>query len=137
MDKDDRIVLGIWFFFIALVFTAMYCSEAQTPDPDTPFVPYFSWEVDIEPEEKVCDQVVEVTEPSDIKTLCWKDTQKVLSDDGTTVKFMLLPAGCVAIVMYRFKIELDVYQDKQCDILFHNKGGGYEIVPNEQPKTGV
>ena len=107
---------------------------AQTPDPDTPFVPY--WEVDIEPEEIECGQVVEVTEPSDIRTICFKDTEKVLSENGVTVKFMVLPAGCVAVIQYRFKIELDVYQDKACPILFYNKGGRYQI-EGEIPKLGI
>ena len=145
-----KFILGWTAFLVGgffCVFLLVLCSdtEAQEPPyPDTPFTPYKevqAWEfweyVDAQPEEKVCDQVVEVSEPSDIKTICFTDTHKVLADDGVTVQFMLLPAGCVAIIQYRLKIELDVYQDKHCDILFHNKGAGYQIEKEEQPKIGV
>ena len=109
------------------------CSAFFAETQEEPFIPY--WEVDAQVEEKKCDQVVEVTEPSDIRTICWLDTNKVFAEDGITVEFMLLPAGCVAIVQYRLKQQLDVYQDRNCAILFQNKGVDYQIEKN--PKIGA
>ena len=129
------LVLGV-----TLAFLLSFSSDAQTPDEDTPYVPYWEYvpqEVDVVPEEKKCDQVVKVKEPSDIRTICWKDTDKVYAEDGVTVKFMLLPAGCTAIVLYRFKVDMDAYQDKNCDILFYNEGGGYMIKDEEETKIGA
>ena len=109
---------------VTLAIISIFSSGAQTI------------EVDVGPEEKKCDQVVSIVEPSDIRTICWKDTDKIFAEDGVTVKFMLLPAGCVAVVQYKLKIELDVYQDKNCEILFYNKGGGYRI-ENEETEIGA
>ena len=123
------------FFFITVVFALLlmfHCHPgySQMPEPDTPFVPYL--DVDATPEKKKCDQVVEIVEPSDIRTICWEDTNKLFAEDGETVEFMLLPKGCVAVVQYRLKLQLDVYQDRTCDILFHNKGVGFNIKEKEQ-----
>ena len=94
----------------------------QAPDPDTPFTPY--WEVDVQAEEKVCNEVVEITEPSDIRFTCWKEAEHILGADGVTVKFIVLPAGCVVLVLYKFKYQVDVHQDRECDMLIHNKSPG-------------
>ena len=129
------LVLGV-----TLAFLLSFSSDAQTPDEDTPYVPYWEYvpqEVDVGPEEKQCDQIVEIVEPSDIRTICWEDTHKVFAEDGVTVRFMLLPAGCVAVVQYRLKLKLDVYQDNHCEILFHNKGAGYRIEDEQETKIGV
>ena len=143
MDKEDKIVLGIWFVFIALVFTAMYCSEAQTPDPDTPFLPYWEYhKTDVEPdieselieqtEGEKCQEVIEVWEHSNVKVFCWVAPNKIKNPDGI-VKYLFLPAGCVGLVLSLNRYNIDVYQNRECDIVLWNRGGNIE----KKPKTGV
>ena len=140
-DKESKIVLSLWFVFLGILFTLMYCSEGQTPDPDTPFTPY--WEVDIEseliespeidfPESDKCQDVVEVWEHSNVKVFCWEAPNKIKTPDGI-VKYLFLQAGCVALVLSLERYNIDVYQNKECDIVLWNRGGNIE----PKPKLGV
>ena len=103
-----------------------YIQMGQGPDwpwDDEPAGPYLPINLDIEkpePPEGQCQIDIPITESITIESHCWEKPTVIKDNNGHALYFLISP-GCVALVKHRTKLQIDVYQDKNCWVLLWDK----------------
>ena len=129
-DRTTMILLGLClltmagclFMLEATASDVRFCTQAELMDgtklPEECEDLGFSDEA--QPDQ--CQRKVAITEPVDIKSVCWEETTKILNPQGL-MRYMLIRPGCVALAMSQFRHNIEVYQDKDCWILLYDGTG--------------
>ena len=134
MREEFKSWIPVLIFLFFLVFVGIAIgegAEAQTPDPDVPFVPYTHiQEVDFEQPPETCVEEVIIEERTFLHGYCSKEIPTERGPDGQAI-WMALPPDCMMVLLTKEKKTFEdgtlglvenyeYHRNPECWILFKN-----------------